>query len=194
LTKSIDYYKKNFKNTSLKIIPERNLGENLDVLTESQLFEVNHVLDFCHNPIEFEKFDVERLIVSIPDHDVMKFIIAKIKKRIPGFRLRMELLKLENQESQIEKRKKELKKNIVKAQESYKTRVIKTDKEKIEIKNKQINCTYPGCKKVCNSPAGLASHLRSAHKPKENEGPVPKSLKNGKGITIPGSKGTVKIG
>lgn len=195
LTNSIDYFKKNFKDTSIKIDPKKSLGENLDVLTEEQLFEVNYILDFCHDPKDFEHPEIPRMIVSIPDHTIMKLIIAKLKKRVPAFRERIELLKLETQESEIEKRKKELKVNIVKAQEAYKTRVIKSDKEKIEAKNKQISCTYPGCEKVCNSPAGLASHLRSAHKPKPVENGVktliPKSMKNAK--TIPGSKGTIKI-
>lgn len=196
LKNSIDYFKKNFKDTKIKIDPEKSLGENLDLLTEEQLFEVNVILDFCHDPKDFDHPEIARMLVSIPDHSIMKFIIVKIKKRIPAFKLRLELIKLETQESDIEKRKKELRKFIVKAQEDYKTRTIEPVIEKVEkfnINNTKLNCTYPGCDKVCNSPAGLASHLRS-HKAKGVETLVPKSMKsNPNSKTIPGSKGTITI-
>ena len=199
LKNSIDYFKQNFKDTKIKIDPEKSLGENLDLLTEEQLFEVNVILDFCHDPKDFDHPEIARMLVSIPDHSIMKFIIVKIKKRIPAFKLRLELIKLETQESDIEKRKKELRVFIVKAQEAYKTRTIEPVIEKVEkfnINNTKINCTYPGCDKVCNSPAGLASHLRS-HKSQEAKGVktlIPKSMKsNPTSKTIPGSKGTITI-
>lgn len=200
LIKSIEYYKKNFKGTQIKIDPEKTLGENLDVLSESQLFEVNFILDFCHDPKDFERIDIPRIIISIPDHKIMKRIIYKLKKRIPAFKLRLELRKLENQESEIEKRKRELKNSITKAQTDFKKRKVgankeKTIKEKSNIKNIPITCTYTGCGKVCNSPAGLASHLRSAHKPNGVKTLIPKSMEsNPNSKTIPGSKGTIKIG
>ena len=196
LIKSIIYYEKNFKTTLIKISPEKTLGENLDVLTEAQLFEVNYILDFCHDPKDFEHPEIPRLIVTIPEHDIMKLIIVKLKKKIPAFKLRLELMELETRESEIEKKKKQLRVNITNAQEAYKTRAIKSDKENIEEKNKSsIICTYPECGKVCNSPAGLASHLRSHNAPKSNgvKPVIPKSMKNGKVKSIPGSKGTIKV-
>jgi len=169
LAKSIDYFIKNFKETKIKIDPKKTLDENLDVLTEEQLFEVNYILDFCHEPKGFDRFDVSRMIISIPDHVIMKTIIAKLKKYIPAFKQRLELIKLETQESDIEKRKKELRINIAKAQANFKERTVESVMEKVEkfdMKNVPLTCTYPGCEKVCNSPAGMASHLRS-HKPKK---------------------------
>ena len=167
LSKSISYFTKNFKETKIKIDPKKTLDGNLDLLTEAQLFEVNYILDFCHEPKDFERFDVSRMIVSIPDHGIMKRIITKLKKRIPAFKQRLELIKLETQESEIDRRKKELKINIAKAQADYKKRNLETVKEKDEGKatNNQLVCEVEGCGKVCNSPAGLASHIRSAHKP-----------------------------
>ena len=197
LIKSIEYYKKNFKSTQIKIDLEKTLGENLDVLSESQLFEVNFILDFCHDPKDFDHPEIARMIVSIPDHSIMKRITVKLKKRIPAFKLRLELIKLETQESEIEKRKKELKNSIIKAQDAFRKRDIKSNKVKIKDikeKNNQMICTESGCEKVCNTPAGLASHIRSAHKSKESQPLIPKSMKtNPNAKTIPGSKGTIII-
>lgn len=147
---------------------KKNLDENFNVLTESQLFEIQDVLDFSHLPGDFDHPEISRLIVSVPDHDLMKLISAKVKKRIPAFEERLELQRLETQESKIEKRKKDLKKQIVRAQVDFKKKVEpkKTESKKTvekEVNDSEPKLSCPYCEKKIKSQAGLSSHIRSIH-------------------------------
>ncbi len=105
LAKAIDFYGNSIKDTLIKIDPDKTLNQNLDALTESQLFEVNLILKYIHEIRPFNRNELSRMITSVPDQTIIHRIIHKIQNRIPAFKLRLELEKLETQESEIEKRK-----------------------------------------------------------------------------------------
>lgn len=168
LLKSLEYSKENFKKSAIILDSKKTLEENLDLLTEEQLFEIQEILDFCHIPKDFGLWKVERLIVSIPDHDSMKLISTSLKKRIPAFEQRVELQRLETQETEIEKRKNDLKREITKAQGDFKKKVAKQEGSK-----PTFACIQ--CEKVCYSKAGLTSHMKT-HEPKTDTKKSPKDL------------------
>lgn len=175
----VNYYSKNYEKATLKIDETRTLDEILMSFTETQLFEVQKILDFCHDPRDFNDLITPRLIVKIkPDHEYMQYIISKIKKLIPAFEDRVKLARLDTELSEIEKKKLVLQEKIKKAQLQFESQVSHLNfeekvqpKEKIESLNEnsqeaiQLSPTQCRiCYKECNSPAGLASHTRTQHR------------------------------
>ena len=112
LAKAIDFYGESFEDTQIKIDLEKTLGENLDALTEEQLFEIQPILKYIHDIRPFNRNDLSKMITSIPDQTIILRIIHKIENRIPALEQRAELIKLETQESELEKKKLILQKQI----------------------------------------------------------------------------------
>lgn len=105
LAKAIEFYKESFQDIEINIDLENSLNNNLDLFTESQLFEVQDILNYSHDIRPFNDNDLSRMINSVPDQDIIKRLICKIRKRIPALEQRAELEKLESQESEIVNRK-----------------------------------------------------------------------------------------
>ena len=85
-------------------------------------------------------------------------VVPGINAKMNEFQAAMGLLMLDLVGVEIEKRKNTLKEKIKKAQENFK------QKQESKIPNKVLSPTQcPQCEKECNSPAGLAAHMRASH-------------------------------
>lgn len=156
LKASIEYYERlaPLKDCTI-ILKGVSLEEELNNLTEAQLFEVQKILDFAHDP-----FQGQRLIVSIVDHDKMNYIIKLLRERIPGFKERVQLIKLENSISEIQGQKQELHARIKKAQEKYNQKLEKVMAQpKPSVEEESHVCKE--CGKICKTGSGLASHMKT---------------------------------
>lgn len=84
---------------------------------------------------------------------------GRIKNLIPGGNILEKIEKIKG-----DKRKQE--EELSELERQYQEALLKDERERIESKSTKIVCKVAGCGKVCSSPAGLASHVRSVHKPK----------------------------
>jgi len=165
--KVIDYCKKNKFNVSIEFDETLSIKENLEKLTEEQLFEVRDMLDFAHDPLHGDP--TKRLIKSIPDHESMGYINTIIRSLIPAYTERVKLRKLEQQINEIEREKEQLTKIIEKKIKEFnkskkkgkdsKKEVIK-ESEEIVNKEKLMDFTCPNCGRDCKNKAGLTTHLK----------------------------------
>jgi len=144
-----------------------NLGlfEELDKLSEKQLFEVQKILDFAHDPFEGKRF-----IQSIPEHNRMDYIISQCKTRIPGFEDRVRLMKLKQEKTEMEKQETILIERINKAQIIFKEKkpILNIEKPDEVISDKLKWCC-PVCKEIIEAPnrGGIGSHVKFKHTEEE---------------------------
>jgi hypothetical protein len=165
LLRSIEFYEEYYPHSELGLVwnAEKvsiNVGNELldmelNQLTEDELFGIQAIYDYCHD---------ERFIVTIDDHSKMDYVLAKIKKLIPGSKEKAELKRLLNEESLLQKQKRELQEKVERAQTKHQTKI---DKQQ-EKKNAPPIFKCDICGKVCKSKVGLGQHSK-VHEREENE-------------------------
>lgn len=163
---SIEFYNQNYpkskiekvwsnKKVSIKVGAD-TLDNELVNLTEEELFGVQEIYDYCHD---------ERFIKTIIDHTKMQYSVSKIQKLIPGFQYRAELIKMDQEETEREKRRTELRKKIKVAQEKFAEKLNQVTKiEPVPTPNPETNKVgfeCPECGKVCKTKGALGSHLHT---------------------------------
>lgn len=174
----LDYCKNNNKIPTMKI-PEPKIdvnekGEKITVyesidnifnrFTEEQLLEIGILLDFGHKAIEGDP--KKRFVVTPIDHGLMSQIKGECTKRIPGYNDKLELLKLEQREDDIEKKKRLLRESIERQQREFeekhiaiKEKIKETKKEILETKDESgyVRCVCGAILKDPTHPSHLAS-------------------------------------
>jgi len=145
----LDYCKNNGKIPTMKVLEPKidvnEKGEKIKVyesiddifnrFTEGQLLEIGMLLDFGHKAINGDP--KRRFVVTPPQHGLMSQIKGECTKRIPGYNDKLELLKLEQTENDIEKKKRLLRESIERQQKEFEEK-HKAIKEKIKETKKEI--------------------------------------------------------
>ena len=174
----LDYCKNNGKIPTMKILKPKievnEKGEKIKIyesiddifnrFTEQQLLEIGMFLDFAHKPIDGDP--KRRFVVTPIDHGLMSQIKGECTKRIPGYNDKLELLKLEQREDDIEKKKRLLRESIERQQKEFeekhkaiKEKIKETKKEILESKDETgyVRCVCGAILKDPTHPSHLAS-------------------------------------
>ena len=165
---ALDFYIKKYPKSFQKIpikwdVPKKPFSlkgkkdfiEELKELTTEEKLHARHILFYSINERNYTKVDTFRKFNELR---------GRLRKLIPGGKLLDKIEKIEN-----EKRKKD--EVLIRLKQEYTEAVAKAEAEskpKPKLPAK-IKCPIPGCEKECNSPAGLASHKRSAHPEPKDE-------------------------
>jgi len=167
----IEYNNKNGRKTKLKLTENDNLKEIFGNLSESELYEVESVLSFAHDPIDDDP--KRRGLFTIQDHDKMNYIIALLKKEIPGFAEQLAINKLKGELTMGEKKIKELEIERDKRRLEHKERI---ESRNLTTMPKLTKVETPSNKHICEfcgrddfkSAGGKGSHMKTCDKkPKE---------------------------
>lgn len=176
----LNYCKKNNKISTIKLLEPKidvnekgkkiTVYESIDNIfnrfTEQQLLEIGMLLDFAHKPINGDP--KKRLVITPPQHVLMNQIKGECRKRIPGYNDKFKLLKLEQKEDNIVKKKRLLKESIKRQQKEFEEKqkgisekIRETKKEILETQKDETGYVRCICGAILKDPTH-PNHLASA--------------------------------
>ena len=135
----------------LSLPNQKNFFEELKELTTEEKLFARYMLFYTIKEHNYKTLDTYYEYVGLR---------GRLKNLIPGGNI---LDKIENIEAEQRKKEEEL----IRLKKEYQEALQKDENERLKAKSTKIICTVPGCGKECNSPAGLASHIRNKHPKKE---------------------------
>ena len=158
-------FKWDIKKQKLSLLDKKIFFEELKELSIEDKLLARYILFYSLKERNYKKIDTFNKYNELRGH---------LRKLIPGGKLLSKIEKLEEEQQKKGKILKDLKAQYIKEVEDATKNSVKP--------STKVKCKL--CEKECNSPAGLASHMRNAHKPKEPN--KPKTLiQHTDGLTLP---------